>query len=206
MTEEKWVLLARLVRPQGRKGEVLADLLTDFPERFSERKRVFLLPTAATKKPAEPRETELENHWLHKGRVVLKFVGIDSITDAETLRGMEVAIPHEERAPLAGDEVYVSELIGCRVFSGEAFEDIGEITDVDFDSTAVPLLVVKRPRGDEVLIPFAKAFLKRLDVAAKRVEMMLPEGLLEVNAPLTDAERLAQQDEAEDGADREPSS
>jgi 16S rRNA processing protein RimM len=205
MTEEKWVLLARLVRPQGRKGEVLADLLTDFPERFSERKRVFLLPPAATKKTGEPCEMELEEHWLHKGRVVLKFVGIDSITDAETLRGMEVAIPHEERASLAGDEVYISELIGCRVFSGETLEDIGEITDVDLDSTAMPLLVVKRPRGDEVLIPFAKAFLKRLDIAARRVEMMLPEGLLEVNAPLTDAERLAQQQEAAAESDPENS-
>ena len=114
---------------------------------------------------------------------MLKFAGIDSINDAETLRGMEVAIPREERAPLSDDEVYVSELVGCHVYTGEAQEDIGEITDVDFESTAMPLLVVKRTRGDEVLIPFAKAFLNRMDVAAKRVEMTLPEGLLDVNAP-----------------------
>jgi 16S rRNA processing protein RimM len=199
MTKSEWVLLARLVRPQGRRGEVLADLLTDFPEKFSERKRVFLLPPPSTKKPTEPREIALDEHWLHKGRVVLKFSGIDSINDAETLRGMEVAIPREERAPLSDDEVYVSELVGCHVYAGELQEDIGEITDVDFESTAMPLLVVKRPRGDEVLIPFAKAFLKRMDVAAKRVEMALPEGLLDVNAPLTEEERNRQQQEAAEG-------
>lgn len=199
MTNSEWVLLARLVRPQGRRGEVLADLLTDFPEKFSERKRVFLLPPANTKKSAEPREIALDEHWLHKGRVVLKFAGIDSINDAETLRGMEVAIPREERAPLSDDEVYVSELVGCHVYTGEAQEDIGEIIDVDFESTAMPLLVVKRTRGDEVLIPFAKAFLNRMDVAAKRVEMTLPEGLLDVNAPLTEEERHAQQQEAAEG-------
>lgn len=200
MTNREWVLLARLVRPQGRRGEVLADLLTDFPEKFSERKRVFLLPPPNAKKPAEPREIALDEHWLHKGRVVLKFAGIDSINDAETLRGMEVAIPREERATLSDDEVFVSELVGCHVYAGETPEDIGEITDVDFESTAMPLLVVKRPRGDEALIPFAKAFLKHMDVAAKRVEMTLPEGLLDVNAPLTEEERRAQKQEAAEGA------
>ena len=204
MTEDKWVLLARLVRPQGRRGEVLADLLTDFPEKFHQRNRVFLLTPATTKNIVEPREIELQEHWLHKGRVVLKFAGVDSINDAETLRGMEVAIPRGERATLAENEVFIGELIGCRVFAGANLEDIGEITEVDVESTSVPLLVVHRPRGDEVLIPFAKAFVKRMDVASKRIEMMLPEGLLEVNAPLTEAERLTQQQESAESEYDEP--
>lgn len=204
MIEDKWVLLARLVRPQGRRGEVLADLLTDFPEKFHQRNRVFLLTPTPTKKIVEPREIELQKHWLHKGRVVLKFAGIDSINDAETLRGMEVAIPREERATLAENEVFIGELIGCRVFAGTNLEDIGEITEVDVESTSVPLLVVHRPRGDEVLIPFAKAFLNRMDVASKRIEMTLPEGLLEVNAPLTEAERLAKQQESAESQYDEP--
>lgn len=204
MTEDKWVLLARLVRPQGRRGEVLADLLTDFPEKFHERNKVFLLSPTALKKKAEPRAIELQEHWLHKGRVVLKFAGIGSINDAETLRGMEVAIPREERATLADNEVFISELIGCRIFAGANLEDVGEITDVDVESTSVPLLIVQRPRGDEVLIPFAKAFLKQMDIAAKRIEMALPEGLLEVNAPLTEAERLARHQEGTQSEEDEP--
>ena len=195
MTAEGWVLLARLVRPQGRKGEVLAELLTDFPEKFVERKRVFLLP-AAGRKPAEPREIQLENHWLHKGRVVLKFVGIDSINDAETLRGLDVAIPPEERAPLTEDEVYISDLIGCHVYAGTPLEDIGEIMDVDTDSTSVPLLELRGTHQNEILIPFAKAYLVKVDTLAERIEMNLPEGLLEVNSPLSEAEREALKFEA----------
>ena len=196
MTAEEWVLLARLVRPQGRKGEVLAELLTDFPEKFHERKRVFLLP-ATGRKPAEPREIQLENHWLHKGRVVLKFAGIDTINDAETLRGLDVAIPPEERAALTDDEVYISDLIGCHVFAGSPRVDIGEITGVDTDSTSVPLLEVRGADEDDILIPFAKAYLVNIDIKAKRIEMNLPDGLLEVNSPLSDAERAAIKSEAE---------
>jgi 16S rRNA processing protein RimM len=196
MTEAEWVLLARLVRPQGRKGEVLAELLTDFPEKFQERKRVFLL-TAAGCKPAEPREIQLENHWLHKSRVVLKFAGIDSINDAETLRGLDVAIPPEERAALTEDEVYISDLVGCHVFAGTPLTDVGEITDVDTDSTSVPLLELRGAHQDEILIPFAKAYLVKIDIPAKRIEMSLPEGLLEVNSPLSPEERAALKAEAE---------
>ena len=163
MTEDEWVLLARLVRPQGRKGEVLAELLTDFPEKFHERKRVFLLPAKGAKS-APPREIQLENHWLHKGRVVLKFAGIDSINDAETLRGLDVAIPPEERAALTDDEVYISDLIGCHVYAGTPLEDIGEIIDVDTDSTSVPLLEVRGIHQDEILIPFAKAYFAKVDI------------------------------------------
>src|SRR5664279_601011 len=204
MTDEEWVLLARLVRPQGRKGEVLAELLTDFPEKFQERKRVFLLP-AAGRKPAEPREIQLENHWLHKGRVVLKFAGIDSINDAETLRGLDVAIPPEERAALTDDEVYISDLIGCHVFAGTPLADIGEITDVDTDSTSVPLLELRGLRQDEILIPFAKAYLVRVDIAAKRIEMSLPDGLLEVNSPLSDEERTLLREASEQAEDEDDS-
>src|ERR1700691_1105979 len=98
-----WVLLARIVRPQGRRGEVLADIFTDFPEHFTSRKRLFLRPPVGTE---TMRETRVESHWLHKGRVVLKFSQVDSIADAENLRGFEVVIAREERMPLEGDAVY----------------------------------------------------------------------------------------------------
>src|SRR5208282_4759671 len=109
-----WVWLARIRRPQGRKGEVFADILTDFPEKFAERRRLWLLAESASA-PA-PRQVELQAHWLHKGGIVLHFAGIDSISAAETLAGLIVAIPRADRAPLAEDEVYIADLIGCTLF------------------------------------------------------------------------------------------
>lgn len=194
------VLLARLVRPQGRHGEILADILTDFPERFADRKRLFLTKPGA-KPAAPPREVTLERHWLHKGRVVLKFTGIDSINDADPLRGLEVAIRLEERAALSDDAVYIDELIGCRVFDlGDGIEptagrEVGEIVDVDRESTAHPMLVVRGVHAEEVLIPFVKAFLLRVDLPARRIDMQLPEGLVDLNAPLTPEEKERQQSE-----------
>lgn len=187
-TEAQWTVVAHLVRAQGRKGELLADILTDFPERFSLRRKLVLLDQNGRL----TREVALENHWLHKGRVVLKFSGIETIPDAENLRGLDVAIPREERAPLDEDSAYISDLIGCRVIdlSSGAPKDTGEIIAVDRESTSVPLLVLRTSaREDELLIPFARAYLRRMDIGQKRIEMALPEGLLNINAPLSDEER-----------------
>ena len=183
---EQWVWLARIRRPQGRKGEVFADILTDFPEKFAERRRLWLLRegvqvTSGGANPA-PRETELEADWLHKGGVVLHFSGIDSISAAETLTGLIVAIPITERAALAEGEVYVGDLIGCvlvDVAGGEPMV-VGEIEGVDRTAGPVALLVL---RAGEVLIPFAKSYLRNIDLNAKRVEMALPEGLIDLNLP-----------------------
>jgi 16S rRNA processing protein RimM len=188
-----WVLLARIVRPQGRRGEVLADILTDFPERFAERKRLFLRsPTGP--KPYAMREAKVESHWLHKGRVVLKFAQVDSIADAENLRGFEVVIPRDERMPLEGDAVYVSDLLGVRVIdvSLGGAGDAGEITDVEPEGAGPAMLVIRTPDGDELLIPFVRAYLRKIDLEGKRMEMELPVGLLAMQAPLTEQERLAE--------------
>jgi 16S rRNA processing protein RimM len=182
---EPWTILARLVRPQGRRGEVLADVLTDFPDRFADRRRLFLVSSETS--PFVVREAALENHWLHKGRVVLKFAGIDSINDAEPLRGLLVAIPASERAKLSDDSIYIGDLIGCEVFDvSTAARNIGMVTDVD---RGAGLLSVKATSGEEVLIPFAKAYLVTMDLAGKRIEMRLPAGLLDINAAMTDEER-----------------
>ena len=188
---DTWVWLARIRRAQGRKGEVFADILTDFPEKFAERRQLWLLPGASgagsgaarTFAPANPREVELENHWLHKGGVVLHFAGVDSISDAEALAGLIVAIPREERAALGEDEVYIADLIGCTLVDVAGGDPVmvGEIEDVDRSAGPVPLLVVQGS-GGEVLVPFAKSFLRRLDLEGKRVEMALPEGLIDLNA------------------------
>ena len=191
-----WVWLARIRHTQGRKGEVFADILTDFPEKFAQRRRLWLLREAvsAPKKPAAhedlsghlpPREVELVLHWLHKGGVVLHFAGVDSISAAEELAGMIVAIRLEERAALADEEMYIGDLIGCVLVDVAGVEavTVGEIEDVDRSAGPVALLVVRGSSTDEILIPFAKDFLRRVDLDAKRVEMALPEGLVGLNRP-----------------------
>jgi len=191
-TPENWTWLARIRRFQGRKGEVFADLLTDFPEKFAERKQLWLLSgtsgaglgaSAAT--THAPREVELIAHWPHKGGIVLHFAGVDSITAAETLKGMIVAIPRVERAALDEDEVYVGDLIGCTLIDVAGAEPVtvGEIEEVDRNSGPVALLVVQGASG-EVLVPFAKSYLRKIDLKIKRVEMALPEGLVDLNKKL----------------------
>ena len=182
---EQWVWLARIRRTQGRKGEVFAEILTDFPEKFAERRRLWLLSEAASAgagSASAAREVELAHHWLHKGGVVLHFAGVDSISAAEELSGSVVAIPWEERAELEVGDVYVGDLIGCKLLdvAGEEPVELGEIADVDRTAGQVAMLVVNGAKG-EVLIPFAKSYLRRVDVEAKRVEMALPEGLAELN-------------------------
>jgi 16S rRNA processing protein RimM len=184
-TPEDWVWLARIRRPQGRKGEVFAELLTDFPDKFAERKLLWLLPgTSGAGSVAQPREVELVTHWQHKGGIVLHFAGVDSISAAETLKGLIVAIPLSERGALGEDEVYIGDLIGCALIDvvGANPVTVGEIESVDQTAGPVALLVVRGAAG-EVLIPFAKSFLRKIDLKAKRVEMALPEGLVELNAP-----------------------
>jgi 16S rRNA processing protein RimM len=117
--------------------------------------------------------------------VVLHFAGIDSISAAETLAGLTVAIPLADRAPLAEDEVYIADLIGCTLYDVAKTDHpvrVGEIEEVDRTAGPVALLVVQGA-GGEILIPFAKSYLRTLDLAAKRVEMALPAGLTDLNSP-----------------------
>lgn len=179
---DSWVYLARIRRPQGRKGEVLAEILTDFPEKFAERRSLSLLSPAPS--TTSPRPVTLLHHWLHKGAIVLHFEGVSSIADAESLTGLIVAIPCSQRVPLGQDEFYIADLAGCTLLDVATTPPsvVGVIDDIDRTAGPVPLLIVTAPAG-EVLIPFAKAYLRRIDLAAKRVEMALPEGLTTLNTP-----------------------
>jgi 16S rRNA processing protein RimM len=193
-----WIVLAHLLRPQGRKGELLAELFTDFPERFDERRRVFLAAPGFDGNEAEARAAEVVAFWLpmgkNEGRIVLQFADVDTISSAELIAGLDVIVPREERLPLEDESVYISELIGCTVYDG--LKVVGVVDDVQFAMTAdgarrldsAPLLSVTSPKGDEILIPFAKAFLVSVDTAAKRIDMKLPEGLIEVNLPARDGD------------------
>lgn len=191
---DEWVWLARVRRPQGRKGEVFAEILTDFPEKFAERRRLWLLAERDAKvrslgkkiTPARagPREMKLLNHWLHKGGVVLHFAGIESISAAEELTGLGVAIPQAERTKLGEDEAYIGDLMGCVLVdvAGSEPVEVGMIEDVDRSAGPVAMLIVKGAKG-EIIVPFAKTYLRRIDLEQKRVEMDLPEGLVDLNRP-----------------------
>jgi 16S rRNA processing protein RimM len=181
-----WVTLARVVRPQGRRGEVLCDLLTDSPSQFKDRPHVSLLRADNTRTDAI-----VEDHWLpvgrSAGRVVLKLAGVESITEAEKLARVEVQIPADERLALDESTYYVHDLIGCVMSDGET--EIGTVVDMHFPQdpqgrrieAAAAIFVVARTNGDEVMIPFANEFVAEIDVAVKRIQMRLPDGMVDMN-------------------------
>ena len=138
------------------------------------------------------RELELEEHRLDKQRVVLKFHGIDSISEAESLAGAEIQIAASDRQTLEGNASYISDLEGCQVVdAGHGGVEIGIVREVQLGAGEAPLLVVER-ENRELLLPFAAEYLKKVDVAGKRIEMVLPEGLLQLDAPLTGEEKQRQ--------------
>ncbi|ADW69177.1 16S rRNA processing protein RimM [Granulicella tundricola MP5ACTX9] len=192
MEERSWTVLAHLLRPQGRRGEVLAELLTDFPERFEDSLAVSLAKPGFSGTAGEARAATVTGFWLpvgkNQGRVVLSLAGIDSINLAETLNGLDVLIPRSDRMELEEGAEYIDDLVGCTVYDGDV--EIGVVESVDFPTTpdggrrlddAAPLLSVITANEDEVLIPYVQQFLVSLDVDAKRIEMKLPEGLIELN-------------------------
>ena len=176
--------VARIVRPQGHRGEIVAELLTDFPERFQAGTAVWL---RADPEREPERGVTIERVRLHQGRIVFKFAGCETMNDAEALRGFEIVVAWDERMPLASDEVYIAELAGCTLTDTRTGETVGTVADVDRESSNTALLVVERESGGELLVPFAKAYAPRWDLAARTLHMELPAGLLELaKAPDTE--------------------
>jgi 16S rRNA processing protein RimM len=173
-----------VIKTQGRHGEVAVEVHSDIPDRLHAGMRVFALAQNDSR-----RELKIEDAWPHKDWLVLKFAGVDSISDAEVLLGSELQVPASERAQLETGVAYVSDLVGCALFNRE--REIGVIADVRFGAGEAPLLVVGAGNS-EYEIPYARQFLVQVDLERKRIEMNLPEGLLEVNAPLTDEEKKQQ--------------
>jgi 16S rRNA processing protein RimM len=126
--------------------------------------------------------------------VVLKFRGVDSISQAEELLGCEIQIPLRERTTLEGDTVYLSDLRGCALY--DSGREVGKVEDVQFGSGEAPLLVVRGEK--EFLVPFAAEFVENLDIQERRLEMKLPAGLLEIDSPLSREEKEAQRRRDED--------
>jgi len=178
----EFITLAVVIKTQGRRGEVAVEPHTNIPERFREGMRLWALG-----KDGQRRQVQVEDLWPHKSFLVLKFEGVETISDAELLIGSELQVPRSERSELEPGWTYLSDLVGCRVFDGE--REIGPIQDVHFGAGEAPLLIVTSGAKLPYEIPFAEAYLEKVDVDRKQVRMRLPEGLLDVNAPLAKEEK-----------------
>jgi 16S rRNA processing protein RimM len=190
VTGADFITVALVKKTQGRHGEVAVEVHSDVPGRFVAGMKLFGLG----KVQAPRRELEVEEIWPHKGLLVLKFRGVDSMNDAELLIGSELQIPGAERAELEQGWTYVSDLIGCTVF--DRGREVGRIEDVQFGAGEAPLLIVANGaggrEGKKFDVPFAEAYLEGVDAGRREVRMNLPEGILEINAPVTPEEKQEQ--------------
>ena len=186
--------MARVLRPHGRRGEVACEILSDFPERFKTLKFAELRGVRRDGHIDDARRVGIRSCWLSQsrgGQAIFLFEGSDSINDAEKLVGLEVQIPLSERMPLPAGSYYITDLAGCEVrealVGSPAGESggaaIGRVRDVQIAGESVagtPLLVVETPNG-ELLIPLAQDICVRVDTAARVIEVVLPEGLRDLN-------------------------
>lgn len=168
---EELVAVARIVKSRGLRGELVADVLTDFPERFNDlESAIAVLPGGAR------RDLKIEKFWFQKGRIILKFAGLDSIETAETLRGAEVCVPEAEAVGLDEGEFFDWELENCAVETVEG-EKIGRVKEL-MRTGGTEILVVEGAEK-EYLIPFAETICTEVDVENKLIKIDAPEGLLD---------------------------
>ena len=174
---EGFFTVAHIVKPRGRRGELTAHLLTDFPENLLEQTIVFLWDGNS-----EPRSVEVEKSWMHGDRLILKFPGCDSIDDAENYAALDVLLPRSQAATLPEGMHYFHELEGCQVVNATVNEaagsDLGTVERVE-GAPGNYRLSVRTPQGKELLIPFAEEICPTIDTKAKRIEVKLPDGLLD---------------------------
>jgi 16S rRNA processing protein RimM len=168
---EELVAIANIVRTRGLKGEVVADILTDFPDRFE------LLDTVtAVRESGERLDLKIERFWFQNGRVILKFAGYDTVESGETLRNVEICVPESEAVELDEGEYFDWELEGCRVETIDG-NPIGEVREL-MRTGGTELLVVA-DETKEYLIPFAEAICVEVDIENKLIRVDPPEGLLD---------------------------
>ncbi len=169
--ESEHVTIAQVRKTQGRRGEVAAEILTDFPERFERGQQMLLWDGTSHQRVV------LENSWPHKGWIILKFRDVETITAAESLVGRQIQIPRSERRQLPPGAVYLSDLVGCVVREGGKL--LGKVDAVE-ETGAAPLLKVPTAEG-ELLIPFAESICSTVDVEGQEIQVRLPEGLKNLN-------------------------
>ena len=167
------VTVARVAKARGVKGEVAADLLTDFPERFKG-----LGELIAVFADGRRERLALEGHWFHGGRVVLKLKGYDSPEEAARLAGVELAVPEASAVKLGEGEFYDSQLEGCRALTVEGRE-LGTVREVLRTGGEAPVLVIRDGDGREHLVPLALSICVSIDTDAKLIRVDAPEGLIE---------------------------
>src|ERR1044072_3922563 len=166
------VVIARAVKPRGLKGEIVAELLTDFPDRFEDVGELILLSRGA-----ERTTKQLGGYWVQNDRVVLKVAGYDDVETAKELVGFEFAVPEQDRVPLPADHYYDWELEGCTVKVGA--ESIGTVKSV-LKTGGAEILVVTGESGKERLVPLADSIVVEVDIAGKTIVIDPPEGLLDL--------------------------
>ena len=169
---ERPVVIARAVRVKGLKGEIVAELLTDFPERFEEIDQFFAISPAG-----EQITVALERYSLQHDRIVLKLAGCNSVDDAKTFVGYDFAVPETDRVELGEGEYYDWELEGCAVKTLNG-EHVGSVKAV-IRTGGVSLLEVTSGDSDK-LIPMAASILVTVDKAEKLIVVDPPEGLLDL--------------------------
>jgi 16S rRNA processing protein RimM len=167
------VIVARAVRTRGLKGELVADVLTDFPERFEHVSKLTGVGSGG-----ERKQLELEDYWFQNDRMVLKFAGYDTIESANALVGYEFGLPEAERVQLSPDEYYDWELEGCSV-ENKPGSIIGKVREI-MRTGGVELLVVEDEAGRETLIPMAQSIVVEIDISRKKILIDPPEGLLDL--------------------------
>jgi 16S rRNA processing protein RimM len=170
---EELVLVARAVKTRGLKGEIVADLLTDFPERFADLSRLFCVTRDGAR-----IEVTLEKFWPHQDRIVLKFVGFDDVDAAAKLVGCDFGIPESERVKLPEGQFYNWELEGC-VVETIAGQQLGRVRDV-MRSGEVETLIVQDADFREHLIPMAEPIVVKIDIEHKAISIDPPPGLLDL--------------------------
>ncbi len=185
-TRAAYVTVARILRPHGLRGEVAAEILTDFPERLKRLTSVELFNPTSSAAGDGARSVCVRSCWLSQsrgGQAIFHFEGTDSIDDAKRLVGLEVQIPLAERVSLPQGSYYISDLAGCEVVE-QGGRVLGRVREVEFigeDVAGTPNLVVDSASG-ELLIPLAQDICTGVDVVGRRITVTLPEGLLDLNA------------------------
>ena len=167
------IVVAHIVKVRGLRGEVVADLLTDFPDRFENLKTLVGISSGGVK-----RSLQIEEQWFHGNRLVLKFAGFDSVDEAKDLVGYNLAVAAEERIELPSDSFYDWELIGCRVQTVDGTE-IGKVENV-MRTGGVEILKAVDETGRDRLIPMASEIVVEIDKEKKLIRIDPPEGLLEL--------------------------
>jgi 16S rRNA processing protein RimM len=172
--EDSLVSVAKAVKARGLKGEVVADLLTDFPERFETLERIVALSPDGVR-----QVLKIEDYWFQNDRIVLKFVDHETVEAARELVGYEFCVPESDRVLLPDDEYYDFELESCAVHDVDG-KKVGTVRSI-LKTGGTEIMVIETSDYKEVLVPLAESIVVQIDIAGKKIVIDPPEGLLELS-------------------------